>query len=134
MLDNGFVLGASCADTGGGIDCSYPSGLRLVISSLDFTPPADLTGLATSSGQLTMAGGSPLITPSSITINFQSFAINSNTSDVVGGEPASTAPMFQGTFETTPRVSAGVPLPATLVLLAGGLGLSALAVARRKRS
>lgn len=119
ILDNGFVLAARCSSPDP--DCAFASGVALSLSDLDFSPPSSLLGLASSSGDLTI-DGSPLVTPSSITINFQGFLI------ATGGEFAT---LFEATFATEPRPA--VPHPAAILLvLVGGLGLGALALRRAR--
>jgi hypothetical protein len=121
LLDNGFQLSFDCVDPS--CDLPDPVTFTLALSSLDFTPPANLTGLVSPSGLLTVSG-SPVVTPSSITITFQSFTLAS------GGELP--AVLYEASFVTEQVTPPGptVPLPATLLLLSAGLGLGALALRR----
>lgn len=121
MLDNGFELSAGCTASLG--NCEFPSGLTLALSGLDFTPPANLLGLATFSSDELIVVGSPVVTPSSITITFDSFTLGST---VIPPQIV----VFEATFQTEPRADPSVPLPGTLLLVSAGLGLGALALRR----
>jgi hypothetical protein len=122
ILDNGFVLEINCSDPG---PCNSPSGVMLSLSSLDFSPPSSLLALAPSSASGVLAiAGSPSVTPSSITINFQPFDLDTCFGCAFGGR-------FEATFATEPL--AAVPHPAAILLvLVGGLGLGALAFRRAR--
>ncbi|HUG35885.1 MAG TPA: hypothetical protein VML54_02985 [Candidatus Limnocylindrales bacterium] len=120
MLDNGFELSAGC--TASFENCEFPAGLTLALSGLDFTPPANLLGLATFSSDELIVVGSPVVTPSSITITFDSYTLGSTTPPQIV--------VFEATFQTEPRADPGVPLPGTLLLVSAGLGLAALALRR----
>lgn len=131
LLDDGFSLTVTClADLP--LVCDYdPNGVTLVLDGLDFTPAAALIGLiATHDDELTPAVGSPVITPSKVTINFVAFDL-----DTGGGSsppPDNATGSYAATFETQ-ATGVGVPLPATIGLLAAGLGLAALARQRLRR-
>ena len=116
VQDNGFVLDGTCP--AGGVGCDFFSGIRLILSGLNFSPPASLLGLASSSGSL-VPDGTPVVTASSIQITFQDFSLGT------GAEP--TTADFQATFTTQPLSS--VPEPGTIVLVlvgAAGVGLLGL--------
>jgi len=120
----GFVLTADCADVTPG-DCTF-DGLRLSLSSLDFSPLAALVGLTGLGGEVvddaTPGTPSVVVTASSVVIeltdsDFGFFFIGS-------GGPGIAV---QGTFVVQPL--AVVPLPATLLVLSlGALAAGALAL------
>jgi len=120
ISDNGISLvGSNCV-----IDpsCNFSSGIRLFLSSLDFTPPATLTGLTMTSGDLVISG-TPVVTASSITITFQAFSL-----DTMGGS-GDQSKNFVTDFVTTPV--AATPEPATVFLVVlGALGLGILGLRR----
>jgi len=105
LFDDGFNLDVSC------VGCGFPppqqAGLKLVLSGLDFTPPAALTGLNVDPfSDLTPIAGSPTFTASSLTVQFADFTADSAD--------------YRATFVTA------VPLPATLALLLAGLAVAAV--------
>src|SRR5690242_20097908 len=53
LTDTGFTLTGTCSNDN--LGCDFVSGLTLSISDLDFTPPADLTGLSGVTG-ITLPG------------------------------------------------------------------------------
>jgi hypothetical protein len=118
LSDTGFSLLARCT-VAVSEDCVHDNGVSLVISDLNFTPPAVLTGLVNASGELSFQPPTVGISPSSVTIAFGSF---STASSAVEEE------LYLADFQTTLLPS--VPLPATLALLAAGLGLASLALKR----
>jgi hypothetical protein len=118
LLDTSFTLTGDCPDIAG---CNF-AGLRLTLSGLDFTPPGALVGLLGSTGALPV-DGTPVVTPSSVVIEFAAFELG--TGDV---DPTPTK-SFSASFDVQPQST--VPIPGTLVLVvAGGLGLGAVALRR----
>jgi hypothetical protein len=124
ILNNGFSLHANCLS---GLGCNSGA-LTLTISSLDFTPPGTLVGLSniTSSEPLTSAAGSPAVSPSSVTINFQAFSLNT-------GANTSTSTSYAADFQVRPRV-VSTPFPATLLLLVVALPAAGILAAWRRLS
>jgi hypothetical protein len=133
LLDNGFSLTVECiSDTPPASPCNYedPEGVTLELDDLDFTPAAALIGLtAIHDAELTPAAGSPVITPSKVTINFVAFDLATPGSTE---NPDNSSGSYVATFQTQ-QIGVGVPLPATIGLLAAGLGLAALARHRPRR-
>jgi hypothetical protein len=123
ILNNGFSLHANCLS---GLGCNSGA-LTLTISSLDFTPPGTLVGLSniTSTEPLKSAAGSPAVSPSSVTINFQSFSLNT------GPFPSTTG--YAADFQVQPRV-VSTPFPATLLLLVVALPAAGILAAWRRLS
>jgi hypothetical protein len=123
ILNNGFALHANCLS---GLGCNSGA-ITLTISSLDFTPPGTLVGLSniTSTEPLKSAAGSPAVSPSSVTINFQSFSLNT------GPFPSTTN--YAADFQVQPRV-VSTPFPATLLLLVVALPAVGIFAAWRRLS
>jgi hypothetical protein len=120
LLDDGFVLTGDCPDVAG---CNF-DGLRLTLSGLDFTPPGALVGLLGSTGLLPVSG-TPVITPSSVVIEFAAFGLGTGETS----QPLTKS--FSASFDVGPLST--VPLPDALVLvLVGGLGLGAVALRRAR--
>jgi hypothetical protein len=119
ILDNGFVLRANCP-----LDECLSGALSLAISDLDFTPPANLVALSNiiATDPLAGAANTPVITPSSVTVTFQSFSLATG--------PASS---YAADFKTESRV-VPTPFPATLLLLGAGLSAAGVLAAWRRLS
>lgn len=118
LTDTGFTLTGTCSNDN--LGCDFVSGLTLSISDLDFTPPADLTGLSGVTG-ITLPGlvvGTPTITTSSVLIEFSEV-------DLATGGPQTQT--YSATFVTEP-LAVATPLPATVALL----GIGALAIGYRR--
>jgi len=123
ILDNGFRLEGACFAN---LDCNFTSGLRLTLSSLNFSPPAVLTGLtgfSTGGAADLMLNGSPQVTASSIIINFQAFQLTTSTPEA----PDTT--FAAASFTTVPVVATAEPATVFLVVL-GALGLGILGLRR----
>ena len=124
----GFVLTADCSDVT--TDACQFDGLRLSLSSLDFSPLAALVGLTDFGGEVVdqAVAGTPsvVVTASSVVIeltnsDFGTFFIGS-------GGPGTAV---EGTFVVQPL--AVVPSPGTLLVLSlGALGAGALALRRAR--
>jgi hypothetical protein len=124
----GFVLTADCADVNTD-DCAF-DGLRLSLSSLDFSPLAALVGVTGLAGTLVDEAfpGAP-----SVVVTASSVIIELTNSDFgfffIGSGGPETA--LEGTFVVQPV--AVVPLPATLLVLSlGALATGALALRRTR--
>ncbi len=124
LTATGFVLTADCADVTTQ-DCTF-DGLRLSLSSLDFSPLAALVGL-TGLGGTIVADATPgtpsvIVTASSVVLEFTDSEFGEFFIGSGGPED-----VLQATFVVQPL--AAVPLPGTLlvlslgVLAAGGLAL-----------
>ena len=126
LTATGVTLALDCSATNeGSLDCDYPDGLRLSLTGLHFSPPATLVGLTVLTNDPfneLVVSGTPLVTASSVIIDFQAFGSGS-------GEPLTT--VFEAEFQVEPL--AATPLPGALVLVAaGGLGAAALAIRRAR--
>ena len=124
----GFVLTADCADVNTD-DCTF-DGLRLSLSSLNFSPLAALIGLTGLGGDVLdqAVSGTP-----SVVVTASSVVIELTDSDFgfffIGSGGPGTA--LEATFVVQPL--AVVPLPATLLVLSlGALAAGALAVRRTR--
>jgi len=117
ILDNGFDLEEGCP-IGPPTFCSSGR-LQLTISGLNFTPPATLIGLTNIDGfdPLLSGASAPSIGPSSVSITFQAFSLDSGS-------------FYSADFRVTPRAT--TPFPATLLLLSVGLTASGILVAWRR--
>ena len=128
---DGFTISTECIGFSDGfndIDCRYPSGLRLTLSGLTFSPAATLTGLTI----LTVSpdpqdplsvSGTPQVTAPSVIIDFQAYE---------KGSSSLVETVFAAEFQIQPVVVA-TPLPGALFLVAiGGLGAAALAIRRAR--
>jgi hypothetical protein len=125
ILDNGFVLHADCSTFNG---CDSGA-ISLAISGLDFTPPADLVALSNiiATDPLLSAADPPVITPSSVTVTFQSFSLGT------GGLDPPKASSYAADFSVESRV-VPTPFPATLLLLGAGLSATGILAAWRRLS
>lgn len=126
LTATGFVLSADCADVHTD-DCQF-DGLRLSLSSLDFSPLAALVNITGLAGevfeQAVLGTPSVVVTPSSVVIELTNPDIGFF---FIGSGGVGVA--LEGTFVVQPL--AAVPLPATLLVLSLG-ALAAGAVALRR--
>ena len=118
----GFVLAASCPDVPtNACDFTFDAeGLRLSLSSLDFSPAAALVGLTPVGGDLIDQGATidTLVTASSVVIDFKAFFV---------GSGATEDTMYEALFQAV------VPHPGTALLLGlGALAAGALALRRTR--
>ena len=124
ILNNSFVLQAICLNSD---NFGCPSGaIKLTLSGLDFTPPANLVALSNINvtEPLLTAADPPVVAPSSVIVNFQAFTLGT-------GNPSTSS--YSADFKTESKVVA-TPFPATLLLLMVGLPAVGILAVRRRLS